>query len=167
MSLSMHSALVPPATRTLQNLATILGKAQAHCQEKGLDAQAFLQARLFPDMFPLVRQVQIACDMVKGGAARLAGQTIPSFPDDEASFAELQARIERTIAFLNSFEAPQIDGSEGRDIVIPLKDREVRLKGQAYLTEWVLPNFYFHVTTTYGLLRHNGVALGKRDFLGG
>jgi hypothetical protein len=167
MSLSMHNALVPPTSHILHNLSVILGKAAAHCQEKQIDPQAFLQSRLFPDMLPLTKQVQIACDMVKGGAARLAGQAIPSFPDTETSFEELQARIQRTIDFLNSFEASQIDGSEGRDIVIPLRDREVHLKGQAYLTDWVLPNFYFHVTTAYGLLRQGGVAIGKRDYLGG
>jgi len=167
MSLSMHQACVPPAVRTLRALSTILSKAQAHCEARSIDPQALLQSRIFPDMFPLTRQVQIACDMVKGGAARLSGVEIPSFPDTETTFAELQARIDKTIAFIESVPAAQIDGSEGRHIRIPLRDRTVEFDGQTYLTTWVLPNFHFHVTTAYNLLRHGGVEIGKRDFLGG
>ncbi len=166
MSLSMYQASVPPAVHTLRALSAILGKAQAHCEVKSIDPQALLQSRLFPDMFPLTRQVQIACDMVKGGAARLGGVDIPSFPDTETSFAELQARIDRTIDFIQSVPREQIDGSEGRHIRIPLRDRTVEFDGQTYLTSWVLPNFHFHVTTAYNLLRHGGVEIGKRDFLG-
>lgn len=167
MTLSMHAALVPPVAKTLQSLMVILDKGAAHCQARQIDPSVFLQSRLFPDMFPLTKQVQIATDMVKGGAARLAGQTIPKYDDTEATFAELQARIQRTIDFLHTFQPEQIDGSETREIVIPLRDREVRMPGQAYLSTWVLPNFYFHVTTAYNLLRHGGVEIGKRDFLGG
>jgi hypothetical protein len=166
MSLSMHQACVPPTVRTLRALSTILSKAQAHCEARSVDPQALLQSRIFPDMFPLTRQVQIACDMVKGGAARLSGVEIPSFPDTETTFAELQARIDKTIAFIESVPAAQIDGSEGRPISIPLRDRTVEFDGQTYLTTWVLPNFHFHVTTAYNLLRHGGVEIGKRDFLG-
>lgn len=167
MSLSMYTALVPPVTRTLEALSAILEKAAQHCEQRGIDPQAFLQSRLFPDMFPLTRQVQIATDMVKGAAARLSGQQMPVYPDVETTFAELQDRVRRTIDYLNTFEPEQIDGSEAREIVIPLRDREVRMDGQSYLTNWVLPNFHFHAVTTYNLLRHGGVALGKRDFLGG
>jgi hypothetical protein len=167
MSLSMHSALIPPATRTLQNLSVILGKGLAHCHANKIDPQAFLQSRLFPDMFPLTRQVQIACDMVKGGAARLAGQSIPKYDDIETTFEELQQRIQRTIEFLCAFEPEQLNATEGRDIVLALRDRELNFKGEPYLTGWVLPNFYFHVTTAYDLLRHGGVPLSKADFLGG
>jgi hypothetical protein len=118
-------------------------------------------------MFPLTRQVQIACDMLKGAAARLAGAEVPSWADTETTFAELQARVDKTIAFLEGFSAAQIDGSESRPISIPLRDRTVEFDGQTYLTTWVLPNFHFHVTTAYNLLRHGGVEIGKRDFLGG
>ncbi|MEY4765868.1 MAG: hypothetical protein RI907_2541 [Pseudomonadota bacterium] len=162
----MHQASVPVLARGLRNLAEILRKAEAHCEAKKIDPQAFLQSRLYPDMFPLTRQVQIAGDMAKGAAARLAGAEVPSFPDTEASFAELLARIDRTVAFIEGFTAAQIDGSEQRPISIPLRDRTVSFDGQTYLTTWVLPNFYFHLTTAYALLRHGGVELGKRDFLG-
>jgi hypothetical protein len=167
MSLSMYQASVPPAIQTLRALKAILGKAQAHCDARKIDPNAFLQSRLFPDMFPLTRQVQIACDMAKGAAARLAGADVPSWADTETTFAELQARVDQTIAYLASFSAEQIDGSEARPISIPLRDRTVEFDGQTYLTTWVLPNFHFHVTTAYNLLRHGGVEIGKRDFLGG
>jgi hypothetical protein len=167
MSLSMYQSSVPPAIQTLRALKAILGKAQAHCDARKIDPNAFLQSRLFPDMFPLTRQVQIACDMVKGAAARLAGSDVPSWADTETTFAELQARIDQTIAYLESFRADQIEGSESRLISIPLRDRTVEFDGQTYLTTWVLPNFHFHVTTAYNLLRHGGIEIGKRDFLGG
>jgi hypothetical protein len=167
MSLTMFTASVPPALHTLRSLQAILAKAQAHCEARSIDPNALLQSRLYPDMFPLTRQVQMACDAVKSGAARLAGVDIPSFPDTESSLGELQARIDKTVAFLAGFTAAQIDGSEGRPISIPLRDRTVELDGQTYLTSWVLPNFHFHVTTAYNLLRHGGVEIGKRDFLGG
>jgi hypothetical protein len=167
MSLTMFTASVPPALHTLRSLQAILAKAQAHCEARSIDPNALLQSRLYPDMFPLTRQVQMACDAVKSGAARLAGVDIPSFPDTESSLGELQARVDKTVAFLAGFTAAQIDGSEGRPISIPLRDRTVELDGQTYLTSWVLPNFHFHVTTAYNLLRHGGVEIGKRDFLGG
>ncbi|MDI1258570.1 DUF1993 family protein [Aquabacterium sp.] len=166
MSLSMYSASVPVAIRILNNLSVILGKAAAHCETRKIDEAALLNSRIFPDMFPLTRQVQIACDMIKGGASRLAGVEIPRFEDTEASFAELQARIAKTVDYLSTFKPEQIDGSEGRDISIKMRDRVVESKGQQYLTEAVLPNFFFHVTTAYNLLRHGGVEIGKRDYLG-
>ncbi|MGE5451344.1 MAG: DUF1993 domain-containing protein [Acidobacteriota bacterium] len=167
MSISMYQALVPPAIHTLTNLSQILAKGQAHCEARKIDPNAFLQSRLFPDMFPLVKQVQIATDMVKGGASRLAGVEIPKFEDNEASFADLQARVAKTIDYLKTFQPGQIDGSEAKDIVLTLPSRTVEFKGLAYLTGYVLPNLYFHTTTAYNLLRHGGVEIGKRDFLGG
>ncbi|MDO9004741.1 MAG: DUF1993 domain-containing protein [Aquabacterium sp.] len=166
MSISMYSASVPVAIRILNNLSTILGKSAAHCEARKIDEAALLNSRIFPDMFPLTRQVQIACDMIKGGASRLAGVEIPRFEDTEASFAELQARIAKTVDYLSTFKPEQIDGSEARDISIKMRDRVVESKGQQYLMEAVLPNFFFHVTTAYNLLRHGGVEIGKRDYLG-
>ncbi|RZI82348.1 MAG: DUF1993 domain-containing protein [Rubrivivax sp.] len=166
MTISMYSASVPVAIRTLNNLSAILGKAAAHCEARKIDPAALLNSRLFPDMFPLTRQVQIAGDMIKGGVSRLAGVEIPRFEDNEASFAELQARIAKTVDYLSTFKPEQIDGSETRDISITMRDRVVESKGQQYLLEAVLPNFFFHVTTAYNLLRHGGVEIGKRDYLG-
>lgn len=166
MTISMYSASVTPAIRTLNNLSAILGKAAAHCEARKIDPAALINARIFPDMFPLSRQVQIASDMIKGGVSRLAGVEIPRFEDNETTFAELQARIAKTVDYLSTFKPEQIDGSEDRDITIQMRDRVVESKGQAYLTEGVLPNFYFHVTTAYNLLRQGGVEIGKRDYLG-
>jgi hypothetical protein len=154
------------AIRILNNLSTILGKAAAHCEARKIDEAAFLNSRIFPDMFPLSRQVQIAGDMIKGGVSRLAGVEIPRFEDNEASFAELQARIAKTVDFLSTLKPEQVDGTEGKVIEITRSSGTVQYKGQAYLLEQVLPNFFFHVTTTYNLLRHGGVEIGKRDYLG-
>ncbi|MFZ4537079.1 DUF1993 domain-containing protein [Propionivibrio sp.] len=167
MTFSMYDTSVPALKRMLNNLAAILVKAAEHAASKKIDPGVFINARLFPDMFPLSRQVQIATDQAKGCAARLAGVDIPGFADNEATFDELQARIAKTIAFLDSFKAQQIDGSEERDIVLQIHERKLEFKGQAYLLNWVLPNFYFHVTTAYNILRHHGVEIGKKDFLGG
>ena len=167
MSLTMYSAFIPVAIRTLQNLSAILAKGAAHCEARKIDPSAFLSARLYPDMFPLSRQVQIASDTVKGAAARLAGIEIPRFEDNETTFAELQARLDKTVAFLKTIQPAQIDGKEDADIVLSFPTRTFEFKGQAYLTGWVLPNLYFHTTTAYGLLRHGGVELGKADYLGG
>lgn len=167
MSLTMYSAFIPVAIRTLQNLSAILAKGAAHCEARKIDPNAFLSARLYPDMFPLTRQVQIASDTVKGAAARLAGIEIPKYEDNEASFAELQARLDKTVAFLKTIEPAQIDGKEEADIVLSFPSRTFEFKGQAYLTGWVLPNLYFHTTTAYALLRQGGVELGKADYLGG
>lgn len=166
MSLSMYQASIPVFTRQLNNLSTILGIAAAHAEDKKIEQSVFLNARLAPDMFPLSRQVQIACDGAKAGAALLAEVEAPSHADDEASFAELQARIAKTLSFLQGLSAAQIDGSEARTVTLKRRDKETHFQGQAFLLDHVLPNFYFHLTTAYAILRHNGVSIGKRDFLG-
>lgn len=166
MSLSMYQAFIPTAVRVLKSCSACLDKVAAHAEAKKIDPSVFLNARLYPDMFALTRQIQIASDMVKGGAARLAGQEPPSWSDDEASFPDLQARIQKTIDFLQSFKPEQIDGSEERAIVLKTRVGERHFVGQAYLLEYVLPNLYFHVTTAYAIARSNGVELGKKDFLG-
>lgn len=167
MTLSMYNASVPALKQILNNLAAILKKAAEHAAGKKIDPAVLINARLFPDMFPLGKQIQIATDQAKGCAARLAGIDIPKFEDNETTFDELQARIAKTIAFLDSVNADQIDGSEEREIVLQLHDLKLEFKGQQYLLNWVLPSVYFHVTTAYNILRHNGVDIGKRDFLGG
>ena len=167
MALSMYNTSVPVLKHMLGSLSTILKKAVEHAEAKKIDPSVFTSARLFPDMFALTRQVQIATDQAKGCAARLAGVDIPKFEDNEASFDELQARIAKTIAFLDSIKAEQIDGSEEREIKLQLHERTLEYKGQDYLNRWVLPNFYFHVATAYNILRHNGVEIGKKDFLAG
>lgn len=167
MSLTMYQASIPSFVRMLGNLSTILDKAATHAEAKKIDPAIFVSARLAADMYPLSRQIQIATDIVKGCAARLAGIDVPSYADNETTFAELQARIAKTVAFLHSVSAAQIDGSEERKITLKLGSREVSFLGQAYLLDFVYPNFYFHITTTYAILRHNGVEIGKMDFLGG
>jgi len=166
MSLSMYQASVPVFVRMLTNLSAILKKGEAHAQGKKIDPAVFTGARLAPDMLPLVRQIQIATDQVKGCAARLAGMEPPAYEDKEQSFADLYARIDKTIAYLKSVKPAQIDGSEERRVELKLHDKTVVLKGQDYLFERVYPNFFFHVTTAYAILRHNGVDIGKGDFLG-
>lgn len=166
MSLNMYQASIPVFVRMLGNLSAILDKAMAHTKAKKIDPSIFFNARLTPDMYPLSRQVQIATDMVKGCAARLAGIDVPSYEDNETTFADLQARIAKTVVFLQSVSAEQINGSEERKVTLKLRDREVNFIGQPYLLDFVLPNLYFHITTTYGILRHNGVELGKMDYLG-
>ncbi len=167
MSLSMYQASVPVFVRMLDNLSAILKKAEAYAEAKKIDPSVLITSRLAPDMHPLARQIQIATDGVKGGAARLAGVEIPSFPDTETTFAELQERLAKTVAFLKTLTAEQIDGSEARTITLKLGGGEMSFPGQVYLFSLVFPNFYFHATTTYLILRHNGVELGKMDFLGG
>jgi len=166
MTISMYQASIPVLTKVLGNLAGILEKAEAHAVTKKIDPAVFIQARLYPDMYPLVRQIQIATDVAKGGAARLAGQTPPPFADTETSFTELQTRIAKTIAFLQTFTPGQIDGSEENTVTLPVGGREKTFAGLLYLLEFVLPNVYFHTTTAYAILRHGGVDLGKADFLG-
>jgi uncharacterized protein len=166
MTLSMYQASAPRFANTLKNLSAILDKAQAHVEAKKLDAAAFTSYRLFPDMFPMVRQVQAACDAAKGAVARLAGVEAPKHEDTEQSFADLKARIAKTITFIQSVQPAQVDGSEDKEIVLKMRSGEVKFKGQQYLLGHALPNFYFHVTTTYNILRHNGVELGKRDYIG-
>jgi len=163
---SMYSASVPVFIHTLQNLAHILRKGEAHARDKAVTDEVMLQTRLIPDMLPLVRQVQIATDMVKNGSARLAAIDPPPFPDEETTFEALYERIERAIAFMRSLQPEQIDGSEERDIVLNFGKRVLEYKGQAYLFEFVLPNLFFHVTTAYAILRQAGAPLGKPDFQG-
>ncbi|HYB51261.1 MAG TPA: DUF1993 domain-containing protein [Burkholderiaceae bacterium] len=166
MSITMHTASVPRFAHTLRSLALILSKAENHALARKIDPAALLGARLFPDMFALTRQVQIACDTAKGAAARLAGEEVPKHEDTEQSFSELQQRIAKVIAFMESLPADRINGSEERSIKLTLRGEEVTFSGMQYLTGFALPNFYFHVVTAYDILRHNGVELGKRDFLG-
>jgi len=166
MALSMYQASAPRFANLLKNLSAILDKAQAHVDAKNIDAAALTTYRLFPDMFPLTRQVQIACDAAKGAVARLAGVEVPKHADTEQTFAELKARIARTIDFINTIKPAQIDGSEGKEILLKLGGKEVKFTGMQYLLGHALPNFYFHVTTAYNVLRHNGVEIGKRDYIG-
>ena len=166
MQISMYDTLVPTANQMLGTLSTLLDKAEAYAAQKKFEPAVLLNARLAPDMFALTRQVQIACDMAKGGAARLTGAEVPSYPDTEGTIAELKARIAKTLAFVNSFDAAKYAGSEDRDILLNMRTGELRFKGLAYLRDFVLPNLYFHVTMTYAILRHNGVEIGKMDFLG-
>ena len=166
MSISMHAASAPVFVRMLGNLLTWLDKAQAHAEARKFDTANYMGLRLAPDMLPLVRQVQIASDAVKGCMARLAGAEIPRWEDHEATLDDLRARVRRTIDYVNSFSPAQIDGSEQREIVVQLRSGELRFTGEEFLKHFATPNFYFHVTTTYALLRHAGVEIGKKDFLG-
>ena len=167
MSLSIHTAAVPVFRHMLGALADVLEKAEAHAQASKYEPAVLLQARLFPDMFPLMKQVQIATDFAKGASARLAGVDVPRFDDNEQTFAELQQRISRTLGFVESLPQEAFEGAEGRAITHGAGERARHFeRGDAYLTGFVLPNFYFHLTTAYAILRHNGVPLGKRDFLG-
>ncbi|MBI1943162.1 MAG: DUF1993 family protein [Betaproteobacteria bacterium] len=166
MTISMFQASAPRFVNGLKNLAAILDKAQAHAEAKKIDPLVLTSCRLYPDMFPLSRQVQIACDTAKGAVARLAGAEVPKHEDTEQTFPELKQRIAKTVAFIETFKPAQIDGGEDRDIALKLGTREVQWKGMQYLLGFALPNFYFHAVTTYDILRHNGVELGKRDFIG-
>lgn len=167
MTISMHSASAPVFARMLGNLLAWLDKAEAHAAARKFDAANYLGLRLAPDMLPFSRQIQIASDGAKGCMARLAGVEIPKWEDNEASMADLRARIQKTIDYVRSFEPAQIDGSEGREVTIPRRSGEpLKFNGETYLKHYVLPNFYFHVTTAYALLRHAGVELGKADYLG-
>ena len=166
MSLSMYQASVPVLLRGLEQLAHILAKGAAHAEAKKIDPSIFVNARLAPDMLALARQVQIAGDNAKGCVARLAGAEVPSYADTETTFPELQARVAKTIAFVKGFTAAQVDGSEDRAIAMKIGGNELKFTGIDYLFKLVLPNFYFHVTTAYDILRHNGVELGKPDYLG-
>jgi hypothetical protein len=162
----MYVASVPPMIRSLTNLKSILEKAAAHAEAKKFDPSVLINARLYPDMFPLSRQVQIATDIAKGAVSRLAGLEPPKYEDNETTFPELMARLDKTIALLESCQPEQLDGSEDKTITLPMHDRTAIFKGLSYLYDFVLPNVYFHVTTAYAILRHNGVEVGKKDFLG-
>jgi len=167
MSISMYQASLPVMIRGLTNLKAILGKAEAHAAAKQIEPTVFTNARLAPDMLPLVRQIYIVSDTAKGCAARLAGVEPPKFEDVEQTFEELQSRIQKTIDYLKEFNAAQIEGSESRAITLKMRSGPLEFTGLSYLFGFVLPNFYFHITTAYGILRHNGVELGKLDYLGG
>lgn len=166
MTLSMYRASIPTFVHGLTNLSAILSKAESHAAAKKIDPSVLLNARLYPDMFALTRQVQIATDIIKGGVARLAGVEVPSFPDTETTFPELQARIAKTSEFINGFKAVQIDGTEDKTISLKVGGNDMAFKGQPYLLSFVIPNFYFHISIAYAILRHNGVDIGKMDFLG-
>lgn len=167
MSLTMHAASAPVFVRTLTNLLAWLDKAQTHAEVRKFDSVNYLGLRLAPDMLPFTRQIQIATDGVKGCMARLSGREVPKWEDNEATLDELRARVHRAIEYVQSFQAADIDGSEGREILLPTRQGDpLRFTGENYLRHFVLPNFFFHATMTYALLRHAGVELGKRDFLG-
>lgn len=167
MSLSIHAASVSVFQQMLGSLKDVLAKAEAHATAKKIDPQALLGARLAPDMFPLTRQVQIACDFAKGVCGRLAQAELPVHEDNEQSFAELQARIDKVLAFIGALPAAAFDGAERREIVIrPGTPKERRFSGQDYLLHYGLPQFFFHHTTSYALLRHNGIEIGKLDYMG-
>lgn len=166
MSLTFYDATVPVLARALENLKALLDKAASHVEARSLDAAALTAFRLYPDMFPLTRQVQIATDMAKGAVARLAGVEPERFEDTETTFAELVARIDKTLAIVRSFEPSKFAGAEERPITLRTPRGDLNFVGKDYLFNFVLPNVFFHTTTTYNILRHNGVELGKRDFLG-
>jgi hypothetical protein len=166
MTISMYQASAPRLANSLKNLSAILDKAAAHAEAKKIDPAVLLQSRLYPDMLPLLRQVQIASDSAKGAVARLAGVEVPKYEDTEETIADLKQRLAKTIDFVSSLKPAQIDGSEDKDIHLKLGTREVDWKGMQYLLGFALPNFYFHVVTAYDILRHNGVEIGKRDFIG-
>jgi len=166
MKISMYQASAPRFANALRNLSAILDKAQVHAEAKKLDPAVLGSLRLIADMFPLARQVQVACDTAKGAVARLAGAEIPKYEDTEQTLAELKARIARTLDFVASVPAAKIDGSEEREVVMKMRGQDVKFSGLQYLFGHAWPNFYFHVTTAYNILRANGVELGKRDFIG-
>lgn len=167
MTLSLHAVSVPVFVRALKALSGLLSKAKESATTRGIEPSILLTARLAPDMFPLTRQVQIASDGVKGGAARLAGLDAPVFEDTETTFAQLQARIERTISFVEGIDPAAFAGDPDQTLIVKMGGQEFPFTRQTFLFTFVLPNLYFHVATAYNILRHNGVTVGKRDFLGG
>ena len=166
MTISMYQMSVPVFQHMLTNLVVILNKGEAHAAAKKINPEVLINSRLYPDMLPFVRQIQIAADTAKGCAARLAGIEPPKYQDNEETFPELAARINKTLKYLETFQPEQVDGSEQRAITLKMRDHTVNLVGQQYLLNMALPNFYFHVTTAYDILRHCGVELGKKDFIG-
>jgi uncharacterized protein len=167
MTLSMHTLSIPVFKQMLGGLQTVLRKAETHAAEKKIDPDALLQARLFPDMFPLLRQVQVASDFAKSVSARLANVEVPKLADDEKTFADLQARLEWVIKFIDGLQAAQFDGADTREIVTQAgTPKEKRFTGQSYLLNYGFPHFFFHTTTAYAILRHNGVEVGKKDYIG-
>jgi len=168
MTMSMSSASLPVFKSTLANLSHILDRGQAHAEARKIDPNALLQFRLAPDMLPFTRQIQIACDAAKNGVARISGVEAPKFEDNETTFDELKARIQKTVDYLSSVPAERMDGTEDKEITIPVgKDKTRTFKCEAYLKHWALANFFFHVSMAYAILRHNGVELGKADYLAG
>jgi len=165
MSISMYQASIPPCIRMMTNLIGVLEKAAAHAEARKIEPAVLIASRLYPDMYPLSRQVQIVSDTAKG-LVRLAGLEPPKYEDNETSFPELIARLQKTIAFLETFKPEQIDGSESRTVTVKLRDSTLTLDGQSFLLKRVLPNLYFHASTAYGILRHNGVEIGKKNYLG-
>jgi uncharacterized protein len=166
MTVSLYDFSVPLFVHSLKALSEVLKKAEAFAEAKKIEPSVLLQDRLAPDMFPLVKQVQLASDFAKGGSARVAGVEVPSYADTETTFAELHARIEKTIAFIQSIPAEKFIGAETRDITVPMRPEPKTFNALTYLRHGALPNFFFHTTTTYDILRKNGVEVGKRDFLG-
>lgn len=167
MTISMYQVSIPRFVHMLNNLAAILDRAQAYAEAKKIDAATLPSARLYPDMLPLTSQVRIACDTAKRAAAMLAGVDNPAYEDNETTLPELKARVERTIGFLNTIRAAQVDGTENREIVVKVGGKDTPFKGMQFLLARAIPNFYFHVTTAYAIFRHNGVDVGKMDFVGG
>jgi len=166
MSLSVHAITVPVFVRALTNLSAILDKAAAHCEQKKIDPAVMLGLRLSPDMFPLTRQVLIACDFAKGAAARLGGLEVPKWEDNEATIADLKARIQKTIDFVSGFTPAQLDSAPGRNVTVTMRGENKTIESMHYLLVLALPNFWFHTTTAYAILRNAGVELGKKDFIG-
>jgi uncharacterized protein len=166
MSLSMYQASVPVFVQYLNALDVLLDKTKAMCAAKKIDETVLTGMRLAPDMFPLARQIQIACDFAKGASARLAGAEVPSWEDNEKSIDDLKGRVRKTLDFIQGFKTTQIEGSEGRDIKLKIRGNDVTFKGQPYLTNFAMGHFFFHITTAYNILRHNGVEIGKGDFIG-
>jgi hypothetical protein len=163
---SIYSASIPVFKQILNSLHNILDKAEAHAADKKIDPAALLQFRLFPDMLPFTRQIQIACDFAKGAAARLGGLDVPSYDDKEATFAELKERIQKTLAYIDSVPQDTIEGSETRAITTGSGEKTKHFTGQTYLFHYALPHFFFHATTAYDILRHNGLDVGKKDYIG-
>ncbi len=166
MTISMYQASVPPIISCLHNLINILEKGAAHAEAKKIDPSVLINSRLSPDMYPLSKQIQIVSDVTRRGAARLAGLEAPGMPDDETTFPQLIDRLKQTIAYLETLTPAQIDGSEQKQITLPMGKHSIEMAGMPYLISFILPNLYFHATTTYNILRHSGVELGKMDFLG-
>jgi hypothetical protein len=165
--MSLYDATVPPFLQILGALSGLLAKAEAHCAAKNIKPEVLLSARLYPDMLPLTKQVQMVCDFAAKGCARLTHSEVPSTPDTETSFAELRQRLANTMDYVKGYKPEQFDGMETREVKFPAgPDRTMTLKGQQFLSHFTLPNFYFHAATAHGILRHNGVEIGKRDFLG-
>ena len=167
MAISMHQASVPQFKKMLNNLSSILKKGAEFAADKKIDEKVLVESRLAPDMFPLAKQIQIACDQVKMGMSRLSGVEAPKHADTETTFAHLQERIAQTIAFIDGIKPEQVDGTEAKEIKFSIKEWHFEFTGEQYLFTWILPNFYFHVTTAYNILRHNGLQIGKADYLGG